>query len=109
MEILINKKFLKVQIVALKMQRLSFVNLSTKDKLKLEEWFKKMEEEGTSKDNKVNTLLMDDSKLFELEGVWVCSIGDASESFQVTYDKKTLCNLDMLDLITENCNLGIEI
>jgi hypothetical protein len=109
MEILINKKFLKVNQVVLKGQNLNFKNLSTADKIQLEEWFKKIKSEGTVKGYTINTIMLDDSKLFELEGVWVCSIGDASEDFEITYDTKMLCNLDMLALITENCNLGIEI
>lgn len=107
MEILINKKWFKVSKFDA-LQKLQFTNLQTAEKLILEEWFYKIHTSSArSKDYKINSILIDDSKFFSLKGILISSVGDSSLSFHLHYDSQEVINVDIVSSLSLESNLGV--
>lgn len=107
MEILINKKWLKVDYISTHRSRLrkylSFKNLNTDEKKLMEDWFATIT--SYSKEHKIDTLLIDDSKIFFITGIFIYSIGDSSCDFLMEYDNLEETETNMTSLLGVQ-NLG---
>lgn len=111
MELLINNTFYKVE-QAEHFSKLQFVYLTNKQKVEFEKWFRELMDGNiilkrvdlnilSSGTYPTTAFLIDDSKVYEIKGMYITSVGDASSDFSIHFDSKNLIKFDLADLLKE--------